>query len=132
MCMKSVKPGRGPSMMGGFGGILAAIFGLFWIGGAANIGAPAPFLMFGVVFVVVALVNAVYNFYNAAGENRFSEYDITEDGEEPDPLEKRQNHTVSLMKDPAETEGDGFCPYCGAKTGADYTFCRKCGKKLEV
>lgn len=49
--MKSVKPGRGPSMMGGFGGIFAAIFGVFWIGGAASIGAPAPFLLFGVVLL---------------------------------------------------------------------------------
>lgn len=129
--MKSVKPGRGPSMMGGFGGIFAAIFGMFWIWGAASIGAPAPFLMFGVVFVVVALVNAVYNFNNATGENRFSEYDITEDGEEPDPLEKRRGQAVSLAKDAAETEAGGFCPYCGAKAETDYAFCRKCGRKLE-
>ena len=130
--MKSVKPGRGPSMMGGIGAILAAIFGVGWICGAASMGAPVPFLMFGVVLVAMFLVSAVYGFYNATGENRFSEYDITEDGEEPDPLEKRQNHTVSLAKDAAaETNEGGFCPYCGAKTEADYTFCRKCGKKLE-
>lgn len=130
--MKSVKPGRGPSMMGGIIGILAAIGGVVWIWGAASMGAPVPFLMFGVVFVVIVLVNTVYSFNNAAGENRFSEYDITEDGEEPDPLEKRQNQAVSLAKDSAaETNEGGFCPYCGAKTAADYTFCRKCGKKLE-
>ena len=130
--MKSVKPGRGPSMMGGIGNIIAAVFGVVWIWAAAGMGAPVPFLMFGVVFVVMALVSAVYNFQNATGENRFSEYDITEDGEEPDPLEKRQNQAVSLAKDSAaETNEGGFCPYCGAKTAADYTFCRKCGKKLE-
>ncbi len=130
--MKSVKPGRGPSMMGGIFGIFAVVVGLFWIGGAASMGAPAPFLMFGVVIVVMFLVSTVYSFYNAAGENRFSEYDITEDGEEPDPLEQRREHTVSLAKDSAEgTKEGGFCPYCGAKTGADHTFCRKCGKKLE-
>lgn len=130
--MKSVKPGRGPSMMGGIGGIFAAIFGVFWIGGAASIGAPAPFLLFGVVFVVAALAGAAYNFHNATGENRFSEYDITEEGEEPDPLERRQEHAVSLSKDAAgETGAGGFCPYCGAETGKDYTFCRRCGRKLE-
>lgn len=129
--MKSVKPGRGPSMMGGFGGIFAAIFGVFWIGGAASIGAPAPFLLFGVVFIIMALAGAVYNFHNATGENRFSEYDITEDGEEPDPLEQRREHTVSLEKNTAETKEGGFCPYCGAETRTDYTFCRKCGRKLE-
>ena len=119
-------------MIGGIGNIIAAVFGVVWIWAAAGMGAPVPFLMFGVVFVVMALVSAVYNFQNATGENRFSEYDITEDGEEPDPLEKRQNHTVSLAKDSAaETKEGGFCPYCGAKTAADYTFCRKCGKKLE-
>ena len=28
--MKSIKPGRGPSMMSGIAGIGAVIFGIFW------------------------------------------------------------------------------------------------------
>jgi len=28
--MKSIKPGRGPSMMGGIAGVFVAVFGVFW------------------------------------------------------------------------------------------------------
>ena len=38
------------------GGAFAAIFGVIWIGFAASIGAPGFFLLFGVVFIVFALV----------------------------------------------------------------------------
>ena len=37
--MKSIKPGRGPSMMGGVGSVIAAIFGVFWTIGAVQMGA---------------------------------------------------------------------------------------------
>lgn len=115
--MKSIKPGRGPSMMGGIAGIAAALFGVFWILFAMGIGAGimAPF---GVIFIVIALVQAAYNFHNATGENRFSEFDITEDGEEPDPLEPRQ-------------EEKAFCPFCGQRVKAEYEFCPGCGRRLE-
>ena len=52
--MYSIKPGRGPSLMGAVGGIAAAVFGVVWIGMAMSMGAPAPFALFGVVFIVVA------------------------------------------------------------------------------
>ena len=87
--MKSVKPGRGPSMMGGIGSILAAVFGLIWTCGAASMGAPGFFLLFGVVFIGIGVVNAVYSFKNATGENRYSDFDIVDSHEEPDPLNER-------------------------------------------
>ena len=53
--MKSIKPGRGPSMMGGIIGIAVALFGVFWtilaIAGGAWFMAP-----FGIIFVVIAAV----------------------------------------------------------------------------
>ena len=87
--MKSVKPGRGPSMMGGIGSIFAAVFGLIWTCGAASMGAPGFFLLFGVVFIGIGVVNAVYSFKNATGENRYSDFDIVDSHEEPDPLNER-------------------------------------------
>lgn len=129
--MKSVKPGRGSSMMNGIGGIFAALFGVVWTWIAVSMGAPAPFALFGVVFIGMALADVVYNFHNAAGENRFSEYDITEDGEEPDPLEKRREPLPPPKDAAAEAGEGGFCPYCGAETETDYVFCRRCGRKLE-
>ena len=47
--------------------------------------APVYFCLFGVVFVVLAIAQALYNLYNATAKRRFSLFDITEEGEEPDP-----------------------------------------------
>ena len=41
------------------GGGFAAVFGVIWIGAAASMGAPAPFVLFGVVFVGFAIFGAV-------------------------------------------------------------------------
>jgi hypothetical protein len=41
------------------GGVFAAVFGVVWIGAASSMGAPAPFVLFGVVFVGFAIFNAV-------------------------------------------------------------------------
>ncbi len=59
--MRSIKPGRAPSMMGGVSGIAAAVFGVIWIIFALSIGAPWFFALFGVVFIFVAIAGAIYN-----------------------------------------------------------------------
>lgn len=139
--MKSIKPGRGPSMMGAIVGVAVAIFGVLWTIGAADItsgmgggfGDPfggavgVIFPLFGVVFVVIAVVGVVYNFKNATGKNRYSEYDIVDGDEEPDPLNMR--FADEDYEDAAEEEGF-FCPYCGIKIEGDYVYCNRCGKKL--
>ncbi len=89
--MRSVKPGRGPSLQGAIGSIFAVVFGIFWMVSAAKMGAPTPFVLMGLVFVVIAGSNVIVSLMNATGENRFSLYDITEEGEEPDPLEEVLN-----------------------------------------
>ena len=87
--MKSIKPGRGPSAMGAVGSIFSAIFGIIWTIAAASMGAPVFFWLFGVVFVILGIVQAIYNFKNATGENRYSEFDIVDSTEEPDPLAQK-------------------------------------------
>ena len=82
--MKSIKPGRGPSAMGAMGSIIAVIFGIFWTIAAAH-GRALLFPLFGVLFIIMGIVQAVYNFKNATGEHRFSEFDIVDGAEEPDP-----------------------------------------------
>ena len=114
--MKSIKTGRGPSMMGGIVSIATAIFGLIWTIIAAGIAGPL-FAMFGVVFIVIAIVSAVYNFKNAFGKNRYSEFDIVDGDEEVDPLNERFGKKA-------------YCPYCGATVGNSFTYCHKCGKKM--
>ena len=130
--MKSIKPGRGPSMMGGVMCIAAAIFGIIWTGLAVSMGA-GPFALFGLVFIGVAVFNAVYNFKNATGENRYSMYDITEHGEEPDPLNERFGAERDAGADAQQqriSKSNRFCPYCGAELQSDFVYCNSCGKKL--
>ena len=85
--MKSIKPGRGPSMMGGFVGIFMIGFGILWSVIAAQ--ASGIFAIFGVLWTCVAIGMTVYNFKNATGKNRHSTYDIVDSEEEPDPLNER-------------------------------------------
>ncbi len=139
--MKSIKRGRGPSMMQGAGSIFAAVFGVLWTVMAVSMGAPAIFALFGVCFIGIAVVQAVYNFKNASGGERFSEFDIVDSREEGDPIDsyfkkadrkadKAAPENSALDGSASEDSGDGFCPYCGEPVKADYAFCRKCGKKL--
>ncbi len=125
--LKSVKPGRGPSAMGAVGSVIGVIFGVIWTGAAASAEAPPFFLAFGVLFIIVGIVQALYHYKNATGENRFSAFDITEDGEEPDPLDRRGRGDLG------QEEPDGayrFCPYCGARFGEGFVYCAKCGREL--
>ncbi|HWT77057.1 MAG TPA: zinc-ribbon domain-containing protein [Mobilitalea sp.] len=134
--MRSIKPGRGPSMMGAVGAIFAAIFGLFWTITALSMGA-GIFSLFGVLFIIMALVQVAYNFKNATSENRFSTFDITEDKEETDPLNMQfHKHEDMSADDYTTVNHDGndtdsnFCPYCGASVQKEYEYCNKCGRKL--
>ena len=144
--MKSIKPGRGPSMMGGIVCIAVAVFGVLWTIGASSmsssfggigtfhdpafgVGIDAIFPLFGVVFIIIAVVSAVYNFKNATGKKRFSEYDIMDSSEEPDPLNERFGDPASVDHK-SVPKADAFCPYCGTQVEEDYFFCNSCGKKL--
>ena len=125
--MKSIKPGRGPSFMGGIMSIAVGIFGVIWTVVAADMGG-GLFALFGIVFIAVALINAIYNFKNATGENRYSAFDITEGNEEPDPLNERFGSS-SFGEGYSET-ANKFCPYCGTPVEEDFEYCNNCGKIL--
>ena len=125
--MKSIKPGRGPSMMGGIVGIFMICFGILWTVLAAQ--ANGFFALFGVLWTGIALVQTVYNFRNARGKNRYSSFDITDDEEEPDPLNLR----YGVRRDPEEPMARGairYCPHCGARVGDDHKFCTHGGREL--
>lgn len=112
--MKSIKPGRGPSFMGGITGIFAAIVGVAWTVGAASMGAPDFFPIFGLAFTGIAICMAIYEFKNATGKNRYSDFDIVDGHEEPDPLQQRfgeQRFCIQCGK--SLPEGANFCPGCG-------------------
>lgn len=125
--MKSIKPGRGPSFMGGIMSIAVGLFGLLWTVFVASSGGGA-FALFGLIFIGIAVVQAIYNFKNATGKNRYSEYDITESGEEPDPWNERFGENKG---EAAQSHAKGrYCPYCGAKAEENYKFCADCGREL--
>ena len=134
--MKHVKPGRGPSAMGAFGAIIAVIFGIFWTVSTASMGAPAFFPIFGVLFIIIGIVQAVYNFKNATGKNRYSSFDIVDSQEEPDPWNQRfggegaEPWETADAPEPPEDGAFRYCPYCGAEAGEGFAFCAKCGRKL--
>lgn len=125
--MKSIKPGRGPSMMSGVVGIFMIGFGILWTVIAAQ--ASGIFALFGVLWTGIAIAMTIYNFKNATGKNRYSAYDITDSSEEPDPLNERfgNSQTNTQKKDDADNK---FCPYCGNPVEEDFEFCNSCGKKL--
>ena len=126
--MKSIKPGRGPSMISAIAGIGAILFGIVWTVSASAMG--GGFMgIFGLVFIVVAIINVIYNFKNATSENRYSAFDITDETQEPDPLNQRFGRQIPSNQ-PGTSGGSAFCPYCGTKVKDDFAFCHKCGKEL--
>lgn len=132
--MKSIKPGRGPSMKGGIMSLAMAAFGVLWIVAVAGMGG-GFFALFGVIFVIVAIVEAVYSFKNATGENRYSSFDIVDGSEEPDPLNVYyggDDHSDPIRDEAQEQHPREslYCPYCGAAVEGDYVYCNKCGRKL--
>ena len=128
--MYSVKPGRGPSLMGGFAGIVAAVFGVIWILIAGSIGAPPIIRLFGGLFVILAIGSSIYNLINATRRDRMSTFDITTGSEEQDPLTRlirnsETNGSAGTRKYPGK-----FCPFCGVEVHEDFDFCPTCGKDI--
>ena len=127
--MKSIKPGRGPSFVGGIIGIAVVVFGVFWTITAISFG--AGFMgIFGIIFIFIALVQTIYNFKNATSKDRYSSFDIVDGLEEPDPLNEMFGRPTSNTSN-TKSESS-FCPYCGNPVLKDYAYCNKCGKKLPV
>lgn len=124
--MRSIKPGRGPSMMSGIVGIFMIGFGILWTILASK--ASFVFALSGVLWTGIAVVTTIYNFKNATNKNRYSAFDITDASEEPDPLnEKFGNAYADERKSAPENK---FCPYCAAPVKYDFEYCNNCGKKL--
>ena len=133
--MRHIKPGRGPSAMGAVSSAVAVIFGIFWTITAASMGAPGFFPLFGVLFIIIGIIQVIYNLKNATGKNRFSQFDITDSNEEPDPLNKmireRENEPSEFSDIDKTNTSSNFCPYCGSEITEEYIFCKNCGKKIK-
>lgn len=126
--MKSIKPGRGPSMMGFAGSIFTAIFGVLWTILTISMDAPFIFPIFGICFIAMAIIQAIYNYKNASGRDRYSVFDIVDSEKEPDPLNIRFN-SESTQNGSVSSDEIRYCPYCGTRIATDFAFCTQCGKK---
>ena len=124
--MKSIKPGRAPSLLSGVIGIIMVLFGIFWTVMASNFG--GIMMVFGILWTLIALVITIFNIKNGTAKKRYSMYDITDDKEEADPLNERFKEKKDDVKD--DGNDSKYCPYCGAKVEETYEYCNKCGKKL--
>ncbi len=113
--MKKVYPGRGPSAMGVMSSIFAVVFGIFFVFSSMKMGAPAMFQLFGLGFVIMAIVTALYHYRNAFSDERMSMMDIEDNVREVKLSDKRE-----------------FCPYCGKKMDGDYPYCPYCGRELSA
>lgn len=112
-------------MMSGIVCIFMALFGVGW---TVLAGSMAPFMaFFGLIFVAVAVVMAVYNIKNAKSKNRYSSFDITEHGEEPDPFNEKYGNAQNTAP---TKKASAYCPCCGAPVLDGYKYCADCGKKL--
>lgn len=138
--MKSIKPGRGPSAMSFIGSSVAIIFGVFWTILTASMTAGVPivgifFPLFGILFIIVGISQAVYNYKNATGKSRYSTFDITDSTEEGDPSDKWIKDGNKGGK--KEVHGNfentqvNFCPYCGVQLESEYKYCPKCGQAIK-
>ena len=132
--MYSVKPGRGPSLIGAILALVVGVpFVLFWIGTASKMGAPGFFVFFGIMMLVAILVSVFIGFYNATSRDRISQFDITTKTEESDPFDRlvqtappEGQSGAPSPKQPAAAKP--FCPYCGASLAQEFKFCPECGK----
>lgn len=149
--------------MGGMSSVIAVIFGIFWTAMAFRMTAGSPFdgigsifPLFGILFIVMGVANAIYNFRNATSRDRYSMIDITDSESEPDPLNELFGRKGDLLsrgegtdgyidseaasnspaagpgeeKAAERPKGNSFCPYCGERVADDYRFCPKCGRDL--
>lgn len=129
----SVKPGRGPSVLGGVFAIVFGLFSFFLVGDVSSNDAPGAFIAMGYLIGVFAIVGGIYQLYNAGARNRLSDFDVTVGDEEPDPISRAIGRRGSTSRPraaggPATT--GGFCPHCGTGLQTGFKFCSSCGKSL--
>jgi len=121
--MKSIKPGRGPSILSGISGIFLILIGIGWTIVAAQV--HWLMMLFGICWTGIAITRTIYSFKNAKTKHRYSVYDVVDSCEEPDPLNER-----FIGSDYRADTSGAFCPYCGKRINPDYDFCPGCGHKL--
>jgi len=131
--MKSIKPGRFNSGQNIVGTIVGIVFIIFWTVSAVSMGAPIIFPVFGIGMLIMMIIELVKNVHNLTNKNRFSEFDIVDSTEEPDPWNRQfhdENNTNPDRQADRTPWGGMYCPDCGTQLAPDFEYCPKCGRKL--
>lgn len=105
-------------------GMFAVMFGIVWTIAASEVGF---FAIFGVFFIIAALVTTFFHFKNAMSKNRYSVYDIVDHDDEPDPFNQRS--AQSSYRHPSFSNRK-YCPFCETPVGENHKFCHQCGSRL--
>ena len=109
--------------------VLLALFGLIWtVNVVSRLSSRGEMLAsFGVLFICVAVVIAVYCFKKAAEAGRCeNEYD----NEIIKNILLTDGKAGNYGKKEAHEEKAKFCPYCGTPASGYFDTCLNCGKKL--
>ncbi len=128
--MKSIKPGRYNSGQGIIASVIGLVFAVFWTITATASGAPIIFPVFGAGFIILMITELVKNIHNFTNRNRYSEFDIVDSKQEPDPWNEKLYSEDGGSYSNRNTGEYLYCPYCGVKIARDFEYCPKCGKKL--
>ena len=137
--MKSMKGGRGPSIVRAAALFGVAVIAMVVLGQSKMPGSVAyagvkyertSLLL--VIFILMAVCGGIWFLYRAFAQNRPSETDAAGGDEEPDPLNEyfHGKYEVESTGSPA-AKGGIYCPYCGKPIQADFAFCSHCGKELK-
>lgn len=126
-----IKPGRTAAGIGFLFGVMAIVFGLFWIGLASRFSQPGEetepgvvmLTAFGVMFVVAATAITVFYARSAFGKKRPSILDVEEAAGEGETGKAAGGN-------PAFGEENRFCPFCGKPMKKEFVYCGHCGKKM--
>lgn len=148
--MTSIKPGRGPSLVGGVAAIGIVIIGIVMFVTMLGMGSQplrpsgSPGLLqfetssnplqpvmivFFIVFIGVGVMIAVYHFYNATQKDRMSVLDITKTGEEPDPVASMMG--FKEREQTSHSTGASESGDRGTIMNYDGEYCPFCGKPVQ-
>ena len=137
--MKSMKGGRGPSIIRAVALFGIAVLAMVALGQSGTPGSVAyagvkyertSLLL--VIFILMAVCGGIWFLYRAFAQNRPSETDAAGGDEEPDPLnEYPQGKDDAESTEEAAAAGSRYCPNCGRAVQEDANFCSHCGKELK-
>src|SRR5262245_23173102 len=123
----AVKPGRVPSLIGAVASIGVGAIGILELLKALDTRDPYK-ILFMVVFCFIAFSGAFYRLYNVTQRNRFSNYELVQSAQEPDPFARALGYETTPA--PRRRFPGEHCPFCGASAPRTVDLCPSCGKDI--